>query len=681
MQGDEWKLPADLLLLSGAVIVNESGLTGESMPVRKFSAANADAGEKYWPQKHKRHTLYAGTVVLQSIVEGDEPHVTALVVATGIDTGRGDLVASILYPVPIMFRYEEELPILMLVLICEAALAVGMVVVLLEALDADKTTPTLLGFASCCVMQIVNPLLPVSLVAGNAASAQRLIENHGINCADPKRIAVAGKVRLSIFDKTGTITKEGLDFTGVRALGGARAWRPGVITAADAGGDALRGMACCHAVSRLGEHLVGLAVEVEMFKATEWALEERAGELPAVRGASDRLVLLKRFDFDHTSMTMSVVVQTEDGRAYAFCKGAPEKVGVKCTASSLPADYADVAAAHAFEGCYVLGLACKELDARTAGELERAQVESDLSFVALVLFRNEMKEDSPAALAMLKAGGVRSVMATGDNAQCADYIARKSGLIDPSARVLLARCEARDAPPMWRETGVDGAKALSTADVEAMFPDDAAATAASATAGIEIKISSEKAAGADRPVELAIADSATLRALCADGAMERLLPHTRIWARTSPADKVLVAQMHMARGLIVAMTGDGGNDCGALRMAHVGMALSEAEASIVSPFTASSLSIMSVPQLLMEGRACLATSFATCKLLVIGGQVSAPPNTWHRSPPRACRHHPPSPRGRSGRCSSSRAISTARSSRTPSTSSSTSCSSSRSCSS
>ena len=74
---------------------------------------------------------------------------------------------------------------------------------------------------------------------------------------------------------------------------------------------------------------------------------------------------------------------------------------------------------------------------------------------------------------------VRSVMATGDNAQCADYIARKSGLIDPSARVLLALCEAKDAPPMWRETGVDGAKALSTADVEAMFPDDAAATAAS----------------------------------------------------------------------------------------------------------------------------------------------------------------------------------------------------------
>ena len=60
VRGDGWSLPADMLLLSGAVICNESGLTGESMPVRKFPARNAEPEQKYDAHKHSRHTLFAG---------------------------------------------------------------------------------------------------------------------------------------------------------------------------------------------------------------------------------------------------------------------------------------------------------------------------------------------------------------------------------------------------------------------------------------------------------------------------------------------------------------------------------------------------------------------------------------------------------------------------------------------
>ena len=97
---------------------------------------------------------------------------------------------------------------------------------------------------------------------------------------------------------------------------------------------------------------------------------------------------------------------------------------------------------------------------------------------------------------------------------------------------------------------------------------------------------------------------------------EMLLLKTRIFARISPSAKELIVRMHIAKGLIVGMCGDGGNDCGALRAAHAGVALSEAEASVVSPFTAGTKSVRSVVDLLREGRCALATSFAGYKFLI-----------------------------------------------------------------
>lgn len=65
----------------------------------------------------------------------------------------------------------------------------------------------------------------------------------------------------------------------------------------------------------------------------------------------------------------------------------------------------------------------------------------------------------------------------------------------------------------------------------------------------------------------------------------------------------------------MAMCGDGANDCGALRVAHSGISLSEAEASVASPFTSKRANITCVPQLIREGRAALVTSFGVFKFI------------------------------------------------------------------
>mgnify|MGYP005850788941 CR=1 FL=1 len=76
-------------------------------------------------------------------------------------------------------------------------------------------------------------------------------------------------------------------------------------------------------------------------------------------------------------------------------------------------------------------------------------------------------------------------------------------------------------------------------------------------------------------------------------------------------------------GTAVIFTGDGGNDCGGLKAAHVGIALSTAEASVVAPFTSLDKEITSVTQVLREGRCALSSAFAAYTYYIIYGQVES----------------------------------------------------------
>jgi len=70
-------------------------------------------------------------------------------------------------------------------------------------------------------------------------------------------------------------------------------------------------------------------------------------------------------------------------------------------------------------------------------------------------------------------------------------------------------------------------------------------------------------------------------------------------------------------GYTVGMCGDGANDCGALKAAHVGLSLSDAEASIAAPFTSSTQNIRPLLTLMREGRAALVTSVSCFKFMAL----------------------------------------------------------------
>jgi magnesium-transporting ATPase (P-type) len=97
----------------------------------------------------------------------------------------------------------------------------------------------------------------------------------------------------------------------------------------------------------------------------------------------------------------------------------------------------------------------------------------------------------------------------------------------------------------------------------------------------------------------------------------RLIVAGTVFARMAPDQKAQLVEDLIDLGFTTAMCGDGANDCSALKAAHVGLSLSEAEASVAAPFTSATPNITCVPTLIREGRAALVTSFACFKFMAL----------------------------------------------------------------
>ncbi|KAJ2691947.1 hypothetical protein H4R19_006253 [Coemansia spiralis] len=111
------------------------------------------------------------------------------------------------------------------------------------------------------------------------------------------------------------------------------------------------------------------------------------------------------------------------------------------------------------------------------------------------------------------------------------------------------------------------------------------------------------------------------RLACETDAWKQLLMRCAVYARMSPEQKGMVVAHLQSLGYTAGFCGDGANDCAALKTADVGISLSEAEASVAAPFTASTGDISCVTTLLKEGRCSMATSFSCFKFMALYSMI------------------------------------------------------------
>ncbi|TYZ62646.1 hypothetical protein PybrP1_006738, partial [[Pythium] brassicae (nom. inval.)] len=592
---------ADVLLLAGACVADEASLTGEALPVNKEPASGAGLlTEAEARSQYQESFLHAGSSVMR--VREVSGACRGVVLSTGFSTGKGELFRSILYPKPISFEFERDSYryLGVLALIASAAFVKRLV----EGVKGGSTVGQTIVNSLDLITIAVPPALPIVLSSGIGFALSRL-KAGGIFCIDSQRINSCGQLSCFCFDKTGTLTQEHLSLVSVEVVDAASHTLRNVALAVP---ETFRlAIATCHGLSEADGRLQGYSLDLAMFEASGFTLEylhdKSRGDYVAIatsaaeKGTKQmRFGIVKRFAFDAACQLSSVVVEDlETLQRFAFVKGSPE--AIRAIATNAPEDLHHKTLSYSAEGYYCIGFGVKELPAASNVDLRtRESVESAILFEGLAIFQNELKPESKGMIDELYVADMDVRMITGDNALTAVHVARE---LDMKLKRRVAVVDVDDATGATVFLSVDSIKDQDAMDWRT--------------------ISDSNLAQVIEDFSLAITGAA-LDALArdvGDDTLQRLLRETLIFARIRPQQKSWIVEQLMELGLIVGMCGDGTNDCGALKAAHVGLALSSAEASIVAPFTSRAKSILDVPVLVREGRCALTTSFLGFKFMVL----------------------------------------------------------------
>ncbi|KAM8927889.1 polyamine-transporting ATPase 13A2 [Pelodytes ibericus] len=613
-------LPCDAALLSGECMVNESLLTGESVPEMKTPLPDSQrmADELYSPEDHRRHTLFCGTQVIQakSYVEKD---VLAVVTKTGFCTVKGNLISSILHPKPIKFKFYRDAFLFVLVLAVFALIGTIYSIVILIR---NKVTIKSLVIRTLDVITIVvPPALPAAMTVGTIYAQSRL-KKKGIFCISPPRINVCGKIKLACFDKTGTLTEDGLDVWGVIPLDSFHflpiVHDPRFLS----DGPLLYSLVACHSVTLLKGTPIGDQMDLKMMESTGWTLLDgdthnlfetkvlsvitppSCAEQPHGPKHQISVGILQRFPFSSALQRMSVIAKLPgEAPCSLYMKGAPEMVASLCRSETVPQDFSAMLRQYTQDGYRVLAFAYKPLNATNTFEdaqaMPRESAERDLIFLGFLIMKNVLKPQTASVIYELRKANIRTVMVTGDNMLTAVNVARSCHMVESAEKVFYVSA----SPPSY-----------SSPATLKFIPSESAA-------GEEARQGLYQQGGTFLNKEpFCFAMNGKSFAALLDyfpDLLPKVLIHATIFARMSPDQKTQLIRNFQALNYCVGMCGDGANDCGALKAADVGISLSDAEASVASPFTSKLSNIECVPAVIREGRCSLETSFGVFKYMAL----------------------------------------------------------------
>ncbi|KAL3469277.1 hypothetical protein BJX99DRAFT_268374 [Aspergillus californicus] len=648
------QVPCDCILLSGDCIVNESMLTGESVPVSKAPLTDdaLDHLNLSAPSVHPgiaRHFLFNGTKIIRARrpqgVDDDEAIALAIVMRTGFLTTKGALIRSMLFPKPSGFKFYRDS--FRYISVMGAIAILGFMASFVNFVRLGLSWRLIIVRALDLITIVVPPALPATLTIGTNFALTRL-QSKNIFCISPQRVNVGGKLDVICFDKTGTLTEDGLDVLGVRIMTEDQrltdllsdvSYRPLTESNAELTDCSVKYntivciMATCHSLRVVDNELLGDPLDVKMFQFTGWAYEECGGHAPEHQNSEHETIvpaiarppggisgnygntnetvelgILRSFEFVSELRRASVIVrQFGDSGATVFVKGAPESVK-----DILPLDFEETLSHYTHNGYRVIACAARyerRLSWMRIQKMARTDAESNLKFIGFIIFENKLKPKSTETIVELNRANIRNIMCTGDNILTAVSVARECGIIHVEEQCFVPRfLEGHRLDPKsslcWESVENPNQKLNPQTLMPSLEPSETDLSVPGNSFNLQ-KYSLAISGDIFRWI-LDFEDELVIK---------RMLVRGNVFARMSPDEKHELVEKLQSLDYCCGFCGDGANDCGALKAADVGISLSDAEASVAAPFTSRQFDISCVPTVIREGRNSLVTSFCCFKYM------------------------------------------------------------------
>jgi Cu+-exporting ATPase len=408
------RLPVDGLIREGRTHVDESLITGESLPVAKETGARVTAGS----------INGEGAIAVETTATGAETTLARIIRLVESAQAEKAPIQRLVDRVSAIF-----VPV---ILVIALVTLVGWLLMGAGAETAVLNAVAVLVIACPCALGLATP---AAIMAGTGVAAR-----HGVLIKDPQALEMAHRIRIVAFDKTGTLTVGKPSMNAFETVEGV---------------DRSEALGLAAAVQRLSDHPLALAVVAVADDARIQVIGASDAKAVAGRGVEARV--------GERHLAIASDRWLDELRLVAPARLATRATELEQLGNTV-------------SWLVDLGGAGKVSNADDISEAGVAlQTPGRPRVLALLAFGDSLKPGARAAIARLSAMGIKSVLLTGDNAGSAASVAKSLGIAPDAvhaqmlpadkARVITElKASAQGAVAMAGD-GINDAPALAAADI------------------------------------------------------------------------------------------------------------------------------------------------------------------------------------------------------------------------